>query len=300
MKNLLSKLVINVVLYPLSRLPFSIIYRLSDGLFFFIYYLFPYRKKVVFNNLRNSFPEKSKTEIRQIARAFYSHFCDLILESIKAPGLSELEASKRLVVENPELLNNLYANHKNVIVMAGHYNNWEWGATMIALFIKHRCVGIFQPLRNEVFNKYITQSRGRFGMGLVPKKEFFREIDPVEGEQPKAIFFLSDQVPKNPYKTFWTQFLNQETGVPYGAGVYAVKHNYPVLYGQIIKEKRGFYRLKLELIEKNPVNSQPEEILQKYSNLLESQILENPQFWLWTHKRWKRKKPADFERKNLN
>jgi len=297
MNSFFSKMVIVLVLSPLSRLPFGVIYRISDLLYFLVYYLIRYRKKVVFNNLRNSFPEKSEKEINKIAREFYKHFCDLILESIKLPGLTDAEVKKRMVVEGQEIFQELYERNRNIIPMAGHYNNWEWAASMIPLFINYRCFGIFQPLRNKTFNDYITRTRSRFGMRMVSKKEFYREIEPVMGEKPKAVFFLSDQLPKNPYKTYWTEFLNQETGFPYGAGIYAVKYNYPVVYGQIIKEKRGFYRVKIELIDENPANTSPDEILKKYSDLMESQILDKPQYWLWTHKRWKRKKPADYENK---
>ncbi|TVQ50648.1 MAG: hypothetical protein EA362_01855 [Saprospirales bacterium] len=295
MNNFFSKMVIVLVLNPLSRLPFSVIYVISDLLFFLVYYLIRYRKKVVLNNLRNSFPEKSEKEINKIAREFYKHFCDLILESIKLPGLTDAEAKKRMVIEGQEIFQELYDRNRNIIPMSGHYNNWEWAASMIPTFINYRCFGIFKPLKNKTFNDYITHTRSRFGMGMVSKKEFYREIVPVIGEKPKAIFFLSDQLPQNPYKTYWTEFLNQETGFPYGAGIYAVKYNYPVVYGKIFKEKRGFYRLKIELINDNPANSSPEELLKKYSDLLESQILDNPQYWLWTHKRWKRSKPTDYE-----
>lgn len=295
MRNFFSKLVILVVLNPLSRLPFGVIYFVSDGLFLLIYYLVGYRKKVVFNNLRNSFPEKSEGEIKKIAKGFYRHFCDLIVEAIKVAGLSREEMIKRMHIENTELVEDLYKKNKNIIVMAGHYNNWEWAATAVPAFINHRCKGIFNPLKNKEFNDYISVSRSKFGMELVSKRKFYNELIPVSGEKPKAVFFLSDQLPKNPYKTFWTDFLNQETGFPYGAGVYAIKYDYPVVFGEVHKEKRGYYKIRMKVITEYPLKTSQDEILEKYSQLLEQQIINNPQFWLWSHKRWKRSKPADYE-----
>ena len=277
----------------MSRLPLSVLYFFSDVLFFFLYYLFPYRKKVVMKNLQNSFPDKNKNEIRKICRKFYKHFCDLLVETVKIPGLSESEARKRMRVENPEILDTYFAQGKNMIIIAGHYNNWELAAAVTPLYLKHDCLGIYRPLKNAAFNEYIAKSRSKFGLQLVPKKEIVKHIHPSAGNSPFLTFFLSDQVPKESSSTYWTQFLNQETGVPVGGGVFATRYNYPVVYGQVTKEKRGYYKLRFKILVRDPKLSSPEEILEKYTRELENQILQRAEFWLWTHKRWKRKRPKE-------
>jgi len=289
----MARILIVAILKPMSRLPLSVLYIFSDVLFFSLYYLLPYRKKVVIKNLQNSFPDKNKKEIRKICRKFYKHLCDLLVETIKIPGLNEREARKRFTVENPEELNKYYALGKNMIVIGGHYNNWELAAAVTPLYLKHDCLGIYRPLKNEAFNQYIAESRSKFGLQLIPKKGIVKHIHPSAGKKPFLTFFLSDQVPKKSSSTYWTQFLNQETGVPVGGGVFANRYQYPVVYGQMTKEKRGHYKLRFKILDSEPQSSSPEEILEKFTRELENQILHRPEFWLWTHKRWKRKRPKE-------
>nr|MBS0038359.1 lysophospholipid acyltransferase family protein [Saprospiraceae bacterium] len=269
------------------------LYFISNLLFVVFFYLLPYRKKVVMTNLRNSFPEKSKRERKAIAKDFYKHFCDLIVEALKVPGLSEKEARERISVENPEILEKFYAKNKSVIAIAGHFNNWELAAAVIPLYLKHRGQGLFSPLRNRVFNDYMVKSRSKFGIELIPKREVTQRLESGKDNPPSVTFFLSDQVPKNPRRAYWTKFLHQDTGVPFGAGIYAVRYDCPVIYGKINKVSRGHYRIRFEIIESNPTQSSAEDILEKFTRKLEAQILKEPAHWLWTHKRWKRKKPLD-------
>lgn len=290
-----TKLLIFLIIKPLSRLPFSVLYFISHLLFVILFYVFPYRKKVVMTNLRNSFPHKSEKDRKVIAKKFYKHFCDLIVEAFKVPGLSEKEARKRVTMENPEILEKFYAKNKNVIAITGHYNNWELAAAVIPIFLKHKAFGLYAPLRNKDFNQFMVRSRSKFGLELIPKKEASQKIKAGKEFQPSIFFFLSDQVPKNPRRAYWTKFLNQDTGVPFGAGIYAARYDCPVIYCEINKVSRGHYHMRFEIIEEHPVQSSAEDILEKFTRKLEVQILKEPAYWLWTHRRWKRKKPLDLQ-----
>jgi KDO2-lipid IV(A) lauroyltransferase len=281
------------LLIPLSLLPFWILQRLSDLLYYFIYYLVGYRKKVVYQNLSNSFPERSRKEIRKIAGKFYRHLCDLIVESVKLFSISKEEVIKRCKFVNPELLDSYYEQHKSIIIVAGHYNNWEIFAQCCNLQMKHQAVGIYTPMTNPYFEKIFFVSRGRYKVVLLPKhqvKEYFSN----QKDQVMAVVFGTDQSPSSSTKrVYWTTFLNQETPVMYGSEKYAMEYNFPVIFARVKKVKRGWYEIRFELLEDNPAASEYGSITEKHTRALEQQILEQPEYWLWTHKRWKRKK-SDF------
>ena len=255
---------------------------------------FAYRKKVVIKNLKETFPEKSDSELRSIRFKFYRHFYDLISETIKTTGMGEKEAYKRCRITNPELLNRFYDENKSLIAIGGHYNNWELAAFVQPLYTKLYTLGIYSPLSNKTIDRFMVKSRGKFGMELVPKRQTVRRMEDCIAKQPTVTYFLSDQCPKNPYRAFWTTFLGRDTSFPYGAGVYASKYNLPVIYGRVEKVSRGKYELTCILLEENSAEEGPDVILEKFSRELEAQIIEKPEYWLWTHKRWKRQKPDDY------
>lgn len=280
------------ILIPISLLPFPLLYCVSTVLFYFIYYVIGYRKKVVRNNLKNSFPNKSNNEILKIEKQFYKHLCDIIVETIKGFTISEYELKKRVSYSNLYVINNYFKKNKSVIVATAHYGNWEMAALSMALYFPHTTMGIYHPLKDKFFDKKITQSRGKFGLNLVASKNIgsFFKINKlvVSG-------FIADQTPHNVYRCHWMQFLNQETPVYLGTEKYAIQFNQPVLYGKINKVKRGFYSIHFDIITENPKSETPYFITETHTKLLEQQIQEQPAFWLWTHRRWKRKKPANFK-----
>ncbi len=280
-----------LLIKPISLLPHFILYRISDLLYLVIYYLLGYRKEVVFQNLKNSFPEKTEKEILQIAKKFYKHLCDLVLESIKTFGISEKELIKRCKVRNPELLKHYFDQGKSIIVPAGHYNNWELAATASHIQIAHQSVGAFQPMKSDFFNKIIYKSRGKFGLKLVPLKKlksFFESYD----HEPMAMLFGADQCPRNVNRAYWTTFLNQDTGVMFGSEKYAKQYDMPVIFGRIFKMKRGYYEFEFSVITDEPRSTAVGEISEAHTRILEQIIIEKPEYWLWSHKRWKRKRPA--------
>ena len=285
---MITKILYYSLVIPISLLPFSIIYIISDLIYIIIYYLIGYRKNIVFNNLQNAFPHKSNDEIKKITKSFYKHFSDLIIEIIKGFTISSRQLSKRLIIENSEVLDKYAEKNKSVILIGGHYNNWEKCAQAFALSLKHKCYGIYRPLKNIFLNNKIYESRTRFGLNLVSMKKtksLFRNLDIT-----KAFLFASDQTPTKNKKSYWLNFLNQETVVFTGAERYAREYNLPVFYVSVSKIKRGFYKVKFTLITEKPNDLEFGKITDLYMNNLEKDIITSPQYWLWTHKRWKHKR----------
>ena len=284
-----SKILYYTVLIPISLLPYPLLYLLSNLIYLVVYKVIGYRKKVVFNNLKTSFPEKNELELNSIMKKFYRHLCDVIVESIKGFTISEKQLRKRLVIRNSNLINEFAKNDQGVILVGGHINNWEICAQAVPLYSSHECVGIFKPLSNQFFNTKIVNSREKYGLVLAPMKQTRLMFN--QNEIPRAIIFGSDQSPSNPSNAYWMNFLNQETGVLFGTEKYAKEYNWPVVYVRIFKMKRGYYEVEYELITDNPQLSSYGEITESFTKMIEKDILNTPQYWLWSHKRWKHKKP---------
>ncbi|GAB5550760.1 MAG: lipid A biosynthesis protein [Saprospiraceae bacterium] len=281
---------------PISLLPHWALYRISDFLYLLLYRLFKYRVKVVSGNIKRSFPEKSAQAHLQIERAFYSHFFDLIVEVIKNFSISEEEVKRRFKVLNPSLLDDYAAQGKSVFLVAGHYGNWELAAIAVGLHCQHLFVAIYHPLKSAFWNEKMAYSRSKLGLQLISKKEMNGYFERTL-QEPIATIFGTDQSPSNVYRAYWTQFLNQETPVFFGTEKYAKDFDQPVIYGKVSKSKRGFYTMEFELLTETPSAEAYGEITEKHVRVLEKQIRSVPQHWLWTHKRWKRTKPADFAEK---
>ena len=279
-----------IFIYPITLLPFRVIYLLSDGLYYLIYYLIPYRKSVVINNLKNSFPGKTNAEIKEIAKKYYRHFCDLTVESFKMFTITEEELKKRFIFRNTEVIEKLYNQKRSIILAGGHYNNWEVLAVACKQGLPHKCLALYKPLKNKWFDKTMRQSRGRFGLHMWPIHEV-KEMFESEKENLTLSIFAIDQSPSKASRCHWTKFLNQETGVSFGSEKYAKENNYPVVYGRILKLKRGHYCLEADLVTETPQNEPHGKILEDLTKLLEKDIIRQPEYWLWSHKRWKRKKP---------
>lgn len=288
--------VFNILLYylviiPISLLPFPLLYGVSNFLFVMIYHVIGYRKKVVLQNIKNSFPEKSEQECEVIMKQFYRHFCDLVVESLKAFTISKKAVAKRMICNNPELIDKYFELNRSVIIAGGHYNNWEIFAVAVDSIIKHSSAGIYTPLSNKFFDNKMRKTRSRYGLQMIPTKEVKSFFDNNK-DKLTATVFGSDQSPSNPNNAHWMTFLNQDTGVLFGTEKYAKEYNMPVIYGRINKVKRGHYTLDLILVTDTPNETVHGEITEKVARLLEKDIQTLPQYWLWTHRRWKHKRPA--------
>jgi KDO2-lipid IV(A) lauroyltransferase len=295
---ILTFLLYYLVIIPISLLPFPVLYAISDFLFFVIYRVIGYRKVVVMKNIKNSFPEKTEKEHRQIQEQFYHHLCDLVVESLKAFTISEKEVLKRVTCKNPQMIDAYAEQKKSVIVAGGHYNNWEIFAVAVDKIIKHKTIGIYKPLTNKFFDDKMRSTRSKYGLLMIPTNRVKHYIEKYT-DTPIAIIFGFDQSPSNPYKAYWTKFLNQDTAVLYGTEKFAREYNYPVLYGRINKEKRGYYSFEFFKVTDNPNELKQGEITEVITNSLEKDIQTMPQYWLWSHKRWKHKRPADYKQENI-
>lgn len=291
---MLSALLYYLLIVPLSYLPFWVLYRLSDLTYFILYRLIGYRKAVVRNNLKGSFPEKSKAELRSIEARFYAHLCDLIVESIKAFSISEKAISRRMKHQNIELINAFYAQGKQVVMVGGHYGNWELYAISIGLELKYYPIALFTPLKNKFFNEKITGSRSKYGLAMLPITDIKRRLK-EKSKELFAVIFAADQSPRKSQKAYWLQFLNRETGVQFGTEKFAVDYKAAVVFGNIYKIKRGHYEVRYELICENATQVPYGFITQQHTQKLEKIIREQPEYWLWSHKRWKHIRPEGAE-----
>lgn len=285
----------SIFIYAISFLPFHFLYLFSDFVFTVIFKWLGYRKKVVYDNLRKSFPEMKEEEIDHLARRFYRHFCDIIVETLKTFTMTEKQLHKRVKLINPEFLDEYEKKKTSIITVSGHFNNWEWGALSFGFHSEHQGVGIYKPLSNKYFDKSIRRSRMRFGLNMIPMKtvkDFFTDTKEMFN-----IGFIGDQWPSNPQKAYWTNFLNRETPVFTGAERYAKKYDIPVIYGKVTKPERGYYNIEYLKISDDPSKEEEGSITEKHTRILEQCIKENPEFWLWTHRRWKKSKEEVFKNK---
>ncbi len=287
-------LVYYLVLLPLSRLPFAMLYLLSDFLYVVLYKVIGYRTSVVRSNLLNSFPEFTPAQLLDTERKFYSHMCDLIVESIKAFTITQAQVEKRFVHRNPELFQKYFDAGKHITLVGGHNGNWELFAVSVAMHLPHYPIALYTPLANAFMNEKITHSRSKYGLGMKSYPQV-KEIVAKKGQAPVAIIFGADQCPRLSQKPYWVDFLNQDTPVQFGTERFACEFDTPVIYGVIHKPARGHYEVEYKLVTEQPSLLPTGRITEMHTAMLESDIRKNPSIWLWTHKRWKRSR-ADFER----
>jgi KDO2-lipid IV(A) lauroyltransferase len=285
----MSRFLYYLVIKPLSHLPLWVLYFLSDFIFFLMYHIVGYRKPVVYKNLKNSFPEKSPKEIRTIQKDFFIHLCDVIVENIKLFSISRQELQERYKIINKEVFEHYFKQGRSIILVGGHYNNWEMVGKGLKLYSPYRSIGIYTPLTDKFFDRKIRESRSINGMELIPKGLVVRSFIANKNELTMMIF-AADQSPTYNKKVHWTTFMNQETCVYIGAEMFAMKYNYPVIFLSTHKIKRGYYEGVLKVIEENPTNTKIGEITESHTRYLEKIIMDKPQYWLWSHKRWKRKR----------
>ena len=284
---------LRAITWIIQLFPLRFHYVVSDLFFLFIYHIVRYRRNVVYTNLYNSFPQKSKLEIQKIARKFYRHFCDSIIETLYYDRISEKEIKKRLTLYNQELLENYLGAGRPVILAMGHYNNWEWNCSW-PLNSKYTGYVIYKKLTNKSFDLFYYKMRARFGIVPLERSQTYRQLVADQNNSiASASVFLMDQTPRKCEIHYWTTFLNQETAVVTGTEKVARKLNAVVLFCNIRKLKRGYNRLEFSLIAEHASDTEPYEITEKATRKIEAMIVECPELWLWTHKRWKHKLPSD-------
>lgn len=275
-------------------LPWRAVYALSNFVYFMLMHVVKYRVELVKENFRLSFPEKDEAWVEDMTKAYYRYLSDILLESIKALHIPIEKLRERFVSENNHILYEEPLASKNLIIMGSHYGNWEYMTRSLPHMMPHEVAGVYRPLSNTRIEKYMAKHRSKDGMWLVPvqvSKPAFVE----DRGRPVAYTLLADQNPANPKKSFWISFLNRETGFTPGAEVYAKRYDYPVVLMLLRRVKRGYYNVHFEVLESNPTETEFGDIMTKYAATLEDWIREDPPYWLWSHRRWKHKKPAEYD-----
>ena len=276
------------LLYPLSLLPMQILYALAYPIYITLTYIIKYRKRITIENLTLSFPDKTHAEILTLYKLYNRHLSHIIVEMLKMLTISKRKLNKRYSCKNPEIVNRYFEQKKSVILLSAHYNNWEWMILQLDSMFKHHGVGVGKANSNKKFEFLINKARTRYGTEVLFADHVRELFEKNNAEQiPAAYMMLSDQSPNNLKKSYITYFLNQESCMIFGGEYFAKKYDLPVLYYQVVQDKPGYYHIELELITENPNNTQYGEITEKYAQLLEKTIRQKPEFWLWSHRRWK-------------
>ena len=277
-------------LWFLTLFPLRILYGFSFLAYCLVYHVAGYRKKVVYTNLKNSFPEKTEHEIKKIQKGFYHWLCDYFFESMYILNMRRKESMKRYNVVNPEVIDDLHAKNKNFVLYGIHYGNWEW-SNIFPLSIKHEIYVAYQKLKNKTLNRLFITLRSKYGVKTVSMKKIYRTaIRCIDEKKQFCLYLLADQRPGMESLDYWTTFLNQETPIITGPEKIARRFNMATVFMETIRKKKGMYDIVFHVLNENPQETREFEITQKFADKLEEMIKQNPEMYLWSHKRWKFKK----------
>ena len=275
------------IIYQISRLPLSVLYIFSDFLFFLLYTIIGYRRRVIRTNLEKSFPEKSAQEIKQIHKEFYQNFCDYLVETLKSFSISQEELDERFTYSNLEVFHEIKKEKKNVMLMCGHIFNWEWFIGTVKHLPSRDTAAVYHKIRNPFWNDKINAMRGRFGTKALDMKDVLRVMMKTPNDGETTYLFVADQSPKKSAVHYFMPFLNQNTPVFNGFDKIARRKDMAVVFCQTEKIKRGHYHTTFIRIEPQQDTFEENEIVHQFFHLLENNLKKNPSNWLWSHKRWK-------------
>lgn len=285
------KIIIFILVYPviwiLSILPMPVLYLISDIFYMLLFYVFGYRKKVVLNNLKLAFPNKDERELLSIRKKFYRHFTDLIVESVKAFTMSERFVMKRYQFKNPEVINDLFQKGKSIVLVGAHQGNWEWSCSM-PKWIDILCVGAYTRVGNKYFDKVLKTSRMKYGFEGYETSQTIEHISSNFDKNIQALYLLlSDQSPQVHKTHFWHEFMGVKVPIHTGAEMLAKRFDMAVVNYSIRKLKRGRFEVTFETITETPKKYKDYEITEKYLKITERNIHDQPEYYLWSHKRFK-------------
>lgn len=278
----------------IAMLPLRILYGISDIMFLLVFYIIRYRRGLVARNLAICFPEKSPAELHRIERKFYRNLADYAVETLKLGHISDNEMRRRMVFENPEMIDSLFAQGRSIAVYFSHCGNWEWAPSVTLWSAYHDdnnvdFCQVYRPLENEFFNRWFLKLRSRFGSISIAKREVFRDLLRIKRSGHLSITgFMSDQKPSHLDPAHIVEFLNRPTDVITGTETLARRTDMAVVYWDMYKERRGHYRIVTRMISEHPSKEPEFAITHRYMSLLEETIRRNPSIWLWTHNRWKK------------
>ncbi|WP_392346476.1 lysophospholipid acyltransferase family protein [uncultured Polaribacter sp.] len=285
------------IIWMLSRLPMRILYMKSDFFYFLIYYVFRYRKQVVLDNLKLAFPEKPEVELLQIRKKFFKHLMDLLVESVKAFSISEKEILKRYTYSNPELVNKYAAEGRSIALMGAHQSNWEWSISLPKV-LNIDMYGAYTKLNNTYYEKVVRDSREKFGVIGYKTSEMVRGMQKrFSAKQQGAYILLSDQSPQLHKTYYWRAFFDIKVPIHTGAEMLSKRFDLVVINYVTRRIKRGYYKTEFQLITDTPKEFKDYQITDLYTELTEKNIREQPEFYLWSHKRFKHrdKVPTEFK-----
>lgn len=279
------------ILTLISRLPFRVLYVISDMVYVIVYHILGYRKKIVRKNLRTSFPEKTEDELRAIEKRFYHWFCDYFVETLKLLSITPEEMKRHIEFRNVDQIIAAKKEGQGISAFLGHYCNWEW-LSAAGLFwpVPDDVMGlIYHPLRNDTFDDLMIKARSSLGGKCINKKHILRELVTLRREKRGYLFgYIFDQSPKWQNIHLWLDFLNHKTPVFTGAERIARKMNDLVVFVSLERPERGRYIASYHIISANPNEEEEYALTKKGFAMLEEEIRRNPEFYLWTHNRWKR------------
>ena len=286
------------LLWLISRLPFWLFYKISDAVFILVYYIIGYRRKTVTRNLELVFPEKSSEEIKSIRKRFYQHMCDMFLEMIKSISISDEEIKKRFTFTNKEEILRIREMDKSIILMCGHYASYEWMNALQLFGIDYRGFGIYKKVKNPYFDKLARDIRGRYDGVLIPTVEATQTVAENQKRKIRGVYgMVADQSPKLERAKYWMDFMGIKVPVFMGSEKMARDHDMAVVYLHVEKLKRGYYQASFITITDMPEEEPDFYITKTFFRLLEKQINNAPEYYLWTHKRWKhRNEPITADR----
>lgn len=280
------------LLWGVSRLPFRVLYLLSDGVFFLVYRIVKYRRKVVRNNLSLVFPALAPETRKEIERKFYAHLCDMFLETVKTMGMRPEDLDRRFTFTNLEVIREFESRGQSIMIMFPHYASWEWAIALDA-HVKGRGYGIYQPLNNPYFDRWLRKVRARFGTTLISTRETSEVIARNRATGQLANYgILSDQSPMAKKARYWAPFMGIAVPVHVGAESLCKRHEIPAVYLRIRKRSRGHYQGSFVVLAERPQEIPGYGITDAFLREVEKSVRENPEYYFWTHRRWKHRNKA--------
>ncbi|MBC3758835.1 lysophospholipid acyltransferase family protein [Hyunsoonleella sp. SJ7] len=283
----LAYILVYPILYVISILPFRLLYAVSDVVYVLLYYVIGYRKKVVSENLRLAFPNKTESEIYGIRKKFYHHLCDMMMESIKSITISKTEMQKRYKFTNLDLVHQLEKENRSIVLFMGHYGSWEW-IFILQTHVNYKGYAVYKQLSNKYFDRLVKRIRAKYDSHLITTKETFPTL--IKAKRNNELTFngfVFDQSPKLHKAIHWQEFMGIRVPVHVGAEVLAKRLDMATLFLKVKKVKRGYYESTFSIITKNPKEFKDFEITDIALKRVEEQLHEAPEYYLWTHKRWK-------------
>lgn len=275
------------ILYFISKLPLKVLYIFSDVMFFLNYYLVGYRKTVITQNLKNSFPEKSEEEIRKIRKEFYRNFSDYLVETIKSFSISETESRVRMQHINQDLFHDIQKEGKNIILLAGHVFNWEWINALARIVPQKHCHPVYRKVNSDFWENQMKKVRNKFGNEALEANEVILNIFRKKNNGDSIYMFVADQTPHSSHVNYGLEFLNQRTPVFVGYDKLATRMDLAFIYCEMKKVKRGYYQVNYYRIYPDNEKFTEHEVVKKFHKMLENTLHKHPDNYLWSHRKWK-------------